>query len=152
MNDVVTAKRLLDSGADVNARDEKQGEHNETVLILAVQFANVHMAHLLLKRGADIEAKDCYQRTALFHARVPSEIFDVLLDNGADLQVKDHDGKNKLISMIPSAPSLEAVKELINRGVNPNEKDDDGNTALSEAKALGLVTITHLLEELAAKD
>jgi ankyrin repeat protein len=149
LNDAAAVKRLLDNGADVNANI---GEHNETALILAAQFADAQIVRLLLERGAQLEARDNYDRTALFCAPVPSEIFDILLDKGANLHVRDEDGTTKLMKIIPFASPLESVKELINRGIDVNARDDGGETALSLAKASGFVAVAQLLESVGATD
>lgn len=149
LNDAAAVERLLDDGADVNANT---GEHNETALILAAQSSDAPLVRLLLDRGAEIEARDNYRRTALFCAPVPSETFDTLLAQGADLHVRDEAGRTKLISIIPSAPSPEAVRELINRGIDVDARDDGGETALSLAKASGFVAVAQLLREAGATD
>ncbi len=83
---------------------------------------------------------------------MPSEIFDILLDKGADLHVRDEDGRTKLMKIIPSAASLEAGKELINRGIDLNARDDGDETALSLAKASGFFAVAQLLEKAGAMD
>ena len=53
-NDVKTAKRCLDHGADVNTRKSKQ----TTPLHIAATKGNLEMAELLISRGAGVNMKD----------------------------------------------------------------------------------------------
>jgi ankyrin repeat protein len=57
-------KELLDSGADVNARDVFDG----TPLIMAALHGHIDIAKLLLDKGADIEARDNQGHTAISYA------------------------------------------------------------------------------------
>jgi ankyrin repeat protein len=80
--DVGIAERLLDGGADVDARDARGG----TALMGAVMVGDRAMVDLLLARGADPDATDSAGRTALLYATVLrfSEIQERLLGAGAD--------------------------------------------------------------------
>ena len=79
--DGVEAKRLLDLGADVNARDQWQ----RTPLHLA---KNETIAKLLLDHGADVHARDIEQQTPLHRARNAAMV-KLLLDHGAEASVRD---------------------------------------------------------------
>jgi hypothetical protein len=79
--DVGIAERLLDAGADVDARDARGG----TALMGAVMIGDGTMVDLLLERGADPDATDDVGRTALLYATVLrfAEIQERLLEAGA---------------------------------------------------------------------
>jgi hypothetical protein len=79
--DVEIARRLLDAGAEVDARDRRGG----TVLMGAVMVGDVDMVDLLLERNADPNATDEVGRSALLYAtvfRFPA-IQERLLEAGA---------------------------------------------------------------------
>jgi len=150
MNDADKVRELLQNGADVDTRDER--EDNETPLILAVQFAAAEMVHLLLDAGAQVDARDENGRTALLCAPVLSPSFLMLLDRGADLHAHDSEGRNKLLLIVPTAPSPQEVQALLNRGIDPNARDDSGDTALSIARSYGFVELARLLEHAGASE
>ena len=62
-----TVIKLLDSGEDVNQRDEK----GYTALHWAAAEISTHTAALLIERGADVNARDNKGRTPLRWARYP---------------------------------------------------------------------------------
>ena len=86
-------QRIIHLRADVNEKGPKglpplswllsQGRHNMFVA-----------ADLLLKYGADIDAKDDWGKTAIFRAIVQNKvaIVDWLIKNGADLTIPDNHG------------------------------------------------------------
>ena len=63
--DYEAASKLIEGGADVNARIE----NNETALHRAVQFDSPSIVELLLNGGADIGLKDVFGATPLDDAR-----------------------------------------------------------------------------------
>ena len=64
--DVEAARVLLDNGADIDA----VGEDEETPLLRAILGRKTEMIKFLLSRGADLNPKDIYGKTALDAARV----------------------------------------------------------------------------------
>lgn len=74
-----TVQLLLDSGADVSARDK----HGMTALMLA--FDDRETVETLLRNGADYKARDQEDMTALMHSlrESASEKLNVLIANGA---------------------------------------------------------------------
>ncbi len=82
-NAIVTgARRLIDHGADVNARDNR----GNTALILASQSGSTDLFHLLVAEGADINAANMEGRTALTEAMSKGHgtIVAELITSGAD--------------------------------------------------------------------
>jgi len=55
---------------------------------------------LLLKKGANVNAKDKYGGTALMYAAVKGhkEVVELLIENGADVNAKNIMGKTALMS------------------------------------------------------
>jgi ankyrin repeat protein len=83
LGDLAAMAALLDSGLDINARDE----HSQTALMNAAKFGNIPVVRFLLERGADPDAHAKYGLTALMLAVINyhEEIAHLLIDAGADL-------------------------------------------------------------------
>ncbi len=82
--DVRTVRRLLDDGADVNARDAA----GNTPLILAAFYAGPECVELLLERGADVNAANKAGVTPLIRAATDPEKTRLLVDAGANVRVR----------------------------------------------------------------
>ena len=91
---------------------------------------------LLIDAGADINARDNENHTALMHLRDVEELTDweddtqffimTLIDNGADANVRDNDGVTPL--MLVSTEN--GARSLIAGGADANAKDNRGRTPL----------------------
>ena len=84
-NDLVKAERAISRGADVNAFLFG----GTTPLIIACRLYNKEMAELLIKRGADVNKCSQSKRyplseTFLLHGKGSPELFELLLNKGAD--------------------------------------------------------------------
>ena len=87
-------KRLIASGADVNAKNE----NGQTPLHWAVLEDRIEMAKLLIASGADVGAKNKDGETPL-HWAVDNdniEIAKLLIDSGAKVNVKKRNGDTPL--------------------------------------------------------
>lgn len=78
------------------------------------------------------------------------DMVQLLIDNGADINIKNKDGYTALI-WASSEGHLDVVRLLLDAGANANIKDNWGNTALDEAILNGYINISKLLEEYLAK-
>ncbi len=134
---------LLQKGANVNAKDCK----GRTPLNNLIDYGDrwPHIAStikVLVENGA--EAKEEYGKTALHQVysrnigfEVWPAITDVLIENGADVNSKDDDGKTPLQAISSNAyiyqrgeTIQETVKKLIENGADVNAKDNDNRTPL----------------------
>src|SRR5690554_563205 len=150
---VEAARLLLDRGAAVDARERWGGQ---TALMWASARRHPQMMALLISRGADVDARSIhrdYQRhvtaegrpksldsggfTPLLYAARENCIacVDVLLANGADIDLPDPDGVSPLLLAIMNA-NWDLAKRLIEAGANVNQWDIFGQAPLFAAVGL----------------
>ena len=153
LGDNVTAELLLVEGVEVDAK----ASDGKTALHIAAQFGNEEMVLVLLRYGAEFNAKADHRGSRkerkLYGGRTPlhwaaaegySNIIQILLDNGADIAE---------VSMTSRRPLQEAVQQgytscarlLIDRGAPINAQDDKGFGALHEAANFGRYNIAQML-------
>lgn len=150
-----SAQLLLDHGATVDARE---GWGGQTALMWASARRHPQMMELLIEHGAEIDARSTrrdYQRhvqaegrpknldtggfTPLLYAARENCIacVDVLLANGADIDLPDPDGVSPLQVAIMNA-NWDLTKGLIEAGADVNQWDIYGEAPLFTA--IGLYT------------
>ena len=140
---------LLKAGADAKTLTTADGE---TVLMTAARAGNVDAVKILLEHGADVNARENYKgQTALMWAAAERhpDIVKVLLEHGADWKVVSFDRPTKMpklsaaSSVSPTARGgftaflfaarqgdIESAKAMLDGGVDINQTDVDGATAL----------------------
>jgi ankyrin repeat protein len=99
---------LIDSGADVNAKDS----WGRTALRISVAFAtsSLDFIEMLIKEGAAVDVRDIYGQTALLKSiRGNPQITQLLLKNGANINAKDIYG---------NTPLSEAISRNKNKSLN----------------------------------
>ncbi len=135
---VHSVRLLLDSGADIEARDEE----GATPLLQAATYAQTEIFEFLLRRGANFRARDKRGMTLLMIAACNCAVatmnsaFDIvktLLDLGVDVNARAHDGTTALMLASGMVGDAAVLELLLNRGANPLLKDDKGETALQIA-------------------
>ncbi len=133
-------RALLESGADVNATDEK----GNTAMMAAMSHFEpetaelVEVVDLLLESGVSLDAKDEVGMNALHRAASNgwTSVLRLLLGNGASVHEKDPSGQTAL-NLAISRAELEVTRLLLVAGSDIRARDDIGSTALDEA-ILGL--------------
>ena len=147
---VAAAKALLEHGATVDARESFGGQ---TALMWASARRHPEMMELLLAHGASIDARSTareYQRhvtaegrpksldsggfTSLLYAARENCIAcaDVLVKNGADIDLPDPDGVSPLLVAIMNA-NWDLAKRLIDAGADVDQWDIYGEAPLYTA-------------------
>ncbi len=144
--DSKVVEALLDSGADINARDEQ----NQTALHKAASGGHTPIVKLLLERGADVNAKNLFGQTSLLAPlyRGSLDAVRALLDAGADVEARSElSGQTPLLAV--SSGQTKVVEALLEEGADVNAKGEAYHeTALMLAAASGnTATVKALLEK-----
>ncbi len=106
-------KKLLSKGADVNAKDPRQGD---TPLHIAARRGSRKAAELLVGAGANVNAKDKDGHTPLWFAKKEgkTEMIEFLRIHGAIGSLHD----------VVEAGDIGQVRRLISKGADVNAKSD----------------------------
>ncbi|WP_370630205.1 ankyrin repeat domain-containing protein [Xenophilus sp. Marseille-Q4582] len=132
-NDLNALRRLLATGAAVDARDAQ----GRTALLAATHANQIEAARLLIEAGADVNAKDAIQDSPYLYAgaRGHLEILKLTLAHGADLRSTNRYGGTALIPACERG-HVETVRTLIAAGVDVDHVNRLGWTGLLEAIVL----------------
>ena len=133
LEDAAAVRAFLQGGMNPNAKNEK----GETALTYAIQYRDPKVIKVLLEK-ADVNLKDDLGNSPihLAVARKKDEIFDLLLEKNADVNIAGADGKTKNQTALYAAVLIDRedlVQRLLEKGANPNIADSDGGLVLSEA-------------------
>jgi len=126
-------KKFLASGLRVDERDPID---ESTPLIHAAYWGRRSIVKELIKRGANVNAQDCYGWTALMYASKwdKHEVVTDLIKAGANPNIAADDGSTAIMNAAYILwGSEKAAQTLIKRGVNVNAQDKYGWTALMYA-------------------
>ena len=143
---------LLDKGLDPNyvGKDPSSpfaalGTH--TPLIIAAQGGNLDVLRLLLKAGANPNARGALGGSALHNAAKFgfARVIEPLIDAGAEIDARDPFGKTAL-RIAAENGHAEFVKVLLAAGADATIPDNQGRTALTAANLAGSAETVHLLE------
>lgn len=150
---------LLNHGANIDAQDSG----GKTALMEAATLHRLPALRLLLDRGANASLRDDafdMPEARRGHVRVGGttalqgvmrdvstagrdmETPKLLIQNGADIDVRDSDGLTLLMECAPSGDT-EGARFLLENGASVNARDSSGRTALM--LAVGRTEIIHLL-------
>ena len=132
--DLRRAREILSQRAnavEINCRDDL----GDTPLILAARNGHLEMAQLLLEKGADVEATNSSNDTALISASERPDnaaVLKLLLDHGATINHKNELGRTALIEAA-SIGDLQNVVLLVQQNADPNFITGEEESALTFA-------------------
>ena len=138
--DVKFLKEHLDQPS-LGARDRR----GATLLMHAAAFGNVEILKLLLDAGADVNARNDFDATALlWGARDPEKSW-LLIERGANVNARSKQGRTPLMLASLRPGGSETVALMLEKGADPKVKDGRGDTALGLAATIGEVETMRLL-------
>jgi ankyrin repeat protein len=137
--------KMLDAGAHINLPDTQ----GFTPLHEAAEANNLHMAQLLISRGADVAKSQLSHRTTPLILAIKAgakDIVDLLLQNAADPSAADADGHTPLMAAA-NKPNDEIVGALLGAGADARVKDKLGRNVLQHCSpALSDATMGKLVD------
>ena len=148
--DLDDVTRLLDEGADLEARDYE----GQTALLAAASAGHVDVVRLLMEAGAEpgftMENANYWSAmaAAAFEGHIP--VLEFLLESGIDVDSPSGDrGQTALFSTIYPGRT-QAAAWLLTRGADPNHADKYGERPLRPAVQYRRMEILRLLLEAGA--
>ncbi|CAH6789300.1 Rnasel [Phodopus roborovskii] len=150
---------LFDNRANVNLRREttedkkRMKKGGATALMSAAEYGHTEVLSILLNdMGAEVNAKDNKGRNALIctlrdpDGKNVEEITRLLLQHGADANVRGEGGKTPLILAVERQKHIGLVQMILcQEGINIDDRDNQDKTALQFAVEHNLNEIVQLL-------
>ena len=112
---------------------ENDMQDGETLLHQATRYnKSIAIFQFLLSKGADVNAKNGYGKTAIMTDWLKIDIAKFLVANGADVHAKADNGETPLQCAVYTR-NVEVAQFLISKGANVDTKDNDGKSPLHRA-------------------
>lgn len=145
-NNISKVEKLLQNGANVNAKDND----GYTVLLMAVIFRHTDIVKLLLKHKADINAIETSGYNALMLASVRGyiDIVKILLKHNANVNVKNINNGFTALMLALLNRHIDITKLLLEASADVNITNNNGSTALKIATQFRKIEIIRLLESI----
>ena len=142
-NDDITALRAQIKISDVNFRDQ----HGTTPLMYAATLGSVEAMKALLHAGADVNARNAFDASALMWCINRVDMVRLLLARGADVNAQSKMGRTPLLLAASFGGNAKVVRLLLAKGANVLTRDNFETTPLLAATAANdLVSIKLLIE------
>ncbi len=106
-----------------------------TPLMYAAAFGSLEAIDVLLERGADVNAKDSREGTALMYGAWDPARTKLLLAKGADVNATSKQGRTALLVAAGSPGAVGSIQLLMQAGANPMARDKRGFNLLIPAAA-----------------
>lgn len=123
-----TVKLLIEKGADINAKTND----GDTALHSAAMYGHYTVVKLLVEHGADVNASNSNNATPVIRAK-NLQIVKILSTKNIDLFARDTLYRRTVLWYASSSGDFEFVKYLLEKGLDANSSDYQGDTALMVA-------------------
>jgi hypothetical protein len=146
--DSTLARKLIDGGADINAREE----HQRTVLMEAMFKDQYDLVNFLLAKGVETNNQDGSGWTPLMYAAADgkTEIVRELIRRGANVNARPNEGFSALMQAAYEG-HYETAKLLVESGADVNATTEQGDTAITLAAGNNHRDIVRLLRSKAER-
>jgi ankyrin repeat protein len=118
-------KRLLSKGVKIDQLNNR----GESAIVISARNGNQGLVHSLIEAVANVDGKDLDGFT-LLHFDIDTQLVEILLKKGLDVNVKSNNGQTPLHSSRTKVTSPEKAELLIQHGAEINAKDNKGDTPL----------------------
>lgn len=128
-NNDLAALRGLVKTAGVNTKDT----HETTPLMYAAAHGSMDAMQILVDAGADVNAKNAFDCTALMWAADDFNKARLLVQKGANVNARSKQGRTPLLIAAAHDGNSSTVKLLIEKGADISSADETKSTPLLEA-------------------
>ena len=152
-NDLDEARRLIDEGADVNAKDDSV----QSAYLISTSEGYVELLELTLEHGADVTSLDSFNGTGLIRAadRGHVEIVRELLKTDIDVDHVNNLGWTALLEAIilgdGGSRHTDVVRLLVDAGADVNLADGNGESPLTHARDREYAEMVEILRAAGAR-
>ncbi|HEV8037632.1 MAG TPA: ankyrin repeat domain-containing protein [Bryobacteraceae bacterium] len=128
-NNDLSALASLVKTVDVNTKDQ----HESTPLMYAAAYGSLDAMRLLLGAGANVNAKNAFDTTALLWCAGDLAKVRLLVEKGANINARSKQGRTPLIIAAAQDGNSETVKLLLEKGADVSARTQSENSALHVA-------------------
>jgi ankyrin repeat protein len=129
------------SRANVETRDAR----GATLLMHAAAYGTIESMRMLLDAGADVNAANDFNATALLWCARDAAKARLLIEHGANVNIQSKQGRTPLMLAALRDGGSDIVALLLAKGADVKAKDNRGDTALGLAAETGDAAIMRLL-------
>ena len=142
-NDIRSLQGMLTT-ADLNTKDQR----GSTPLMYAAAYGSLDAMQALISAGADVNAKNAFDATALLWSANDLAKVRLLVSKGADVNARSKQGRTPLIVAASQDGGSDIVKFLLEKGADISARDGAGTTPLVAAtEANDTATVRLLLQK-----
>src|SRR5215472_8241927 len=140
-NNLARLKSLTASGAGANSRDAR----GSTPLMHAAAIGSLEAMKILLQAGADVNAKNGLDTTALIWGALDPAKVRILVEAGANVNARSRLGRTPLLVAASRPGSADAIRLLLSKGADSKVADVRGSKPLIEAARVDDIEMMRLL-------